>query len=194
MHCFFIPVLAFFMTVAQTIPFSDSLSSFADTNDDLAFDADALNLIDTEPSGSTTSDAYDYSADSVNPFIESIDPSTGTGSSSWGGDTQFGLGSDLSTLTDSGILDNTFQLASQLKFDWNHPQWKYTWSDAPWVCPLTPDQAKSEENRKGSTSVIIMCCADGFNKGCIECKSLVPHFSLADIKTKTSRFSLGIPV
>lgn len=165
------------MTVAQTIPFSDSLSSFADTNDDLAFDADALNLIDTEPSGSTTSDAYDYSADSVKPFIESIVPSTGTGSSSWGGDTQFGLDSDLSTLTDSGILDNTFQLASQLTFDWNHPHWKYTWSNPPWVCPLTPDQAKSEENQKDSTSVIMMCCPDGFNRGCIPCKSLVPHSS-----------------
>lgn len=190
MHCFFIPILANFMIVAQTMPFSDSLSSLADNNLDLTFVADALNLIDTEPSGSTTSNAYGYSADSFKPFIESIVPSTGIGSGSWGGDTPFGFESDLSTLTGSSTLDNSFQLAGRLKFDWHNPHWKYTWSSDPWVCPLTPDQAKKEENRKDSTSVKFMCCPDGFKQPCDECKSSIRCSSSLTSKLKSSCVSV----
>ena len=186
MHCFFIPILANFMIVAQTMPFSDSLSSLADNNLDLAFVADGLNLIGTEPSGSPTSNVYDYSADSFKPFIESIVPSNGIGSGSWGGDTPFGLESDLSTLTDSATLGNSFQLADRLKFDWHNPHWKYSWSSDPWVCPLTPDQAKKEEHEKDSTSVIFMCCPDGFKQECIDCKSPIRYSSSLTSKLKSS--------
>ena len=180
MHCFFIPVLASLMTVALTMPFTDSIPSLADNNFFTTFVADALlNPIDTESSGSTTSNAYDNSANSFKPLIQSLVPSTGIGSASWGGDTQFGFESPLSTPSDSDSLENSFQLTRRLEFDWKNPHWKYSPSEylpneSIWVCPLTPDQAKQEERRPDSTSVAFGCCPpDRVNEPCVGCKSSI---------------------
>lgn len=170
MHYIFIPLLAFFIRVAQTIPFSDSFSSFSENNN-------LLNLINTDSISSTTnpysvSQNTEYTSTDSQSFIQPIGLSTDIEWNLSGSRlAAAGLDSDPLATTDSEsspFVDSAFHMAQVATLDWSKVVWDYTYlvGRGALICPKVPN------------SVPFLCCSDGFTT-CVPCKPFVRMSSLA---------------